>query len=262
MVFVPEPEPAAEPQPTPPEEQYVPPAPNPLPAWHAPLTSLMERVAPFCAEAIKRICSRPFETDPILTADQTRLAGIINGATRGHGILIEKAILESLQDRADRLAWCEPAFRLSHGDTNYHKAATAEGMAFAALPYGDGDAKHRTVQVDLITFEAATGTVRAYEIKRNHEDAGSAANLAIVRSLLISYARTVKQLPAVSAEMWTISYYGVPHKHATFRLTRADLDEHFGCPVVANVDRATAAYREALQSALTTAHDERETAAA
>jgi hypothetical protein len=44
--------------------------------------------------------------------------------------------------------------------------------------------------------------------------------------------------------------YGAPHKHATFRLTRADLDEHFGCPVVANVDRATAAYREVLQSAL------------
>jgi len=196
------------------------------------------------------ICLKTFEADPILTAEQTRLAGIINGATRGHGILIEKTLLESLQDREDRPAWCEPAFRLSHGDTNYHKAATVEGMAFAALPYGDGDAKHRTVQVDLITFDKATGIVRAYEIKRNHEDSGSAANLQIVRSLLISYARTVKQLEATAAEMWTISYYGLPHKHSTFRLTRSDLDEHFGCPVVANVERATATYREALQAKL------------
>jgi hypothetical protein len=98
------------------------------------------------------------------------------------------------------------------------------------------------------------------EIKRNHEDSGSTANLQIVRSLLISYARTAKQLEATAAEMWTISYYGLPHKHTTFRLTRSDLDEHFGCPVVSNVETATAAYRDALQSAL--GLHEREQAAA
>jgi hypothetical protein len=121
-------------------------------------------------------------------------------------------------------------------------------MGLASLPYGDGDAKHRTVQVDLITFEKATGVVRGYEIKRNHLDTGSAVNLAIVRSLLMSYARTVKGFDATRAEMWEISYYGAPRKGV---LTRSDLDAHFGVPVLVNVERATATYRTALQTVLT-----------
>jgi hypothetical protein len=47
----------------------------------------------------------------------------------------------------------------------------------------------------------------------------------------------VKQLEATSAEMFTICYYSAPHKGV---LTRADLDQHFDCPVVANVEKATA----------------------
>jgi hypothetical protein len=246
----PGPEPLPPLPPLPDDERYIPPAAVPLPVWHAPLQSIMQRLAPWCADAIAKIGLKTFDADPILTPEQTRLAGIINSATRAHGLMIEKAILECLQDREDRPAWCEPAFRLSHGDTNYHKAATAEGIAFASLPYGDGDASHRAVQVDLITFDKASGIVRGYEIKRNHLDTGSAANLQIVRSLLCSYAQTVKQLPATSAEMFTIAYYSAPHKGV---LTRADLDQHFGCPVVANVEKATAEYRADLQAVLGTA---------
>ena len=59
----------------------------------------------------------------------------------------------------------------------------------------------------------------------------------------------MKQLDATSAEMFTISYYGAARKGI---LPRADLDAHFGCPVVDNVERATAEYRAALQGVLTT----------
>lgn len=244
----PEPEPIAE---IAPDDRYIPPAPAPLPAWRAPLQALAARLAPFCSEAIKRIGLKTFELNPLLTAEQTRVAGIINSATLQHGILIEKAILECLQDRADLAVWCEPSFRLSHGDTNYHKAVTVEGAAFASLPYGDGDAKHRTVQVDLIVYDKTSGVIRAYEIKRRNEDAISAQNLQIVRSLLMSYAETVKQLKPTRAEAWTISYYGEPsHKGGDWRITRADLDAHFGCPIVAEVESATKIYRGDLQAIL------------
>jgi hypothetical protein len=247
----PGPEPEAVADETAPDDRYIPPAAVPLPAWHAPLHSFVERIAPFCSEAISRIALKHFECDPLLTADQTRLAGIINSATRQHGILIEKAILECLRDRPDLAVWCEPHFRLSHGDTNYHKAATVEGAAFASLPYGDGDAQHRTVQVDLIVFDRTSGVIRAYEIKRKNEDAISAQNLQIVRSLLMSYAENVKQLKPSKAEAWTISYYGEPSHHGgSWRLTRADLNQHFGCPIVEEVENATATYRADLQTAL------------
>jgi hypothetical protein len=233
-------------------DRYVPPEPKPLPAWHAPLQSLLERIAPYCSEAIKIICQKTFDPNPLLTAEQTRLAGLINSATLRHGILIEKTILECLKDREDLIVWCEPHFRLSHGDTNYHKAATIEGAALASLPYGDGDAQHRTVQVDLIVFDRSSGVIRAYEIKRKNEDNISAQNLQIVRSLLMSYAETVRQLKPTRAEAWTISYYGEPsHKGGTWRLTRADLNEHFGCPIRESVDSATATYRADLQAILT-----------
>jgi hypothetical protein len=248
-------EPAPELEPVPaeiaPNDTYTPPSPVPLPAWHAPLTSLLERIAPFCSEAIKRIGLKTFDPDPLLTAEQTRFAGIIGSAVRAHGILIEKTILECLQDREDLAVWCEPHFRLSHGDTNYHKAVTVQGAAFASLPYGDGDAQHRTVQVDLIAFDKTSGVIRAYEIKRKNEDNISAQNLQIVRSLLMSYAETVKGLKPKRAEAWTISYYGSPsHKGGTWRLTSADLDQHFGSPIFAEVERATAIYRADLQTVL------------
>lgn len=234
-----------------PDDRYIPPAPSPLPAWHAPLQSIMVRLAPFCGDAINAIGLKTFEADPILTPEQTRVSGIIRDAISRHGTLIERTILECLQDREDLAVWCEPSFRLSHGDTNYHKAVTVEGSALATLPYGDGDAEHRTVQVDLIVFDKKSGLIRAYEIKRKNLDGMSAHNLQCVRSLLISYAETVKQLRPTRAEAWTISYYGTPHKSAPCLLTRGELDKHFGCPVVANVERATKTYRDDLQAILT-----------
>jgi hypothetical protein len=75
---------------------------------------------------------------------------------------------------------------------------------------------------------------------------------------LISYARTVKQLEATAAEMWTISYYGAARKGV---LTRSDLDAYFGCPVVANVETATTTYRAALQTILTGAAPAQQAAA-
>lgn len=245
----PEPEPVAAELPA--DERYTPPDPKPLPAWAAPIGAFIDRIAPFCSEAMKRIGQKNYGLDPLLTPEQSQFAGVINSAMRHHGILIEKAILECLLVRPDLAVWSEPVFRLSHGDTNYHKAATIEGSAFAALPYGDGDAKHRAVQVDLIVFDRTSGVIRAYSIKRNHEDTISAQNLQIVRSLLISYAEVVKELKPTSAEAWTISYYGAPStKGGTWRITRGELDQHFGCPIAEEVDRATATYRADLQTIL------------
>jgi hypothetical protein len=247
----PAPEPEHMPADLPDDERYTPAPANHLPAWQRPAQALAVRLASLWQAAILNIADRRFEPDWLLTSEQTRQTGIINAALRKHGELIEHAIREALQDRPDLAAWEEKHFRLSHGDTNYHKAVTVEGASLASLPYNDGDASHRSTQVDLIVFNRTTGVIRAYEIKRHHEDPASAHNLQIVGSLLKSYAETVKGVTVSAVEAWTISYYGEPSKSARRRITRDELDDHFGSPIRANVERMTADYRAALQSLLT-----------
>lgn len=241
------------PKPSDVNDPYVAPTPKPVPPWHRPLASFMQRIAPYCGDVLAKIAARDFGADPILTREQARLAGVINSAIGQHGKLIEKAILEALQDSEQLDAVCEPEFKFSHGDTNYHKAATVEGASLASLPYGDGHQPHDTFAVDLIVFDKVSKIVRAYEIKRNRLDVISADKLRMVRSLLLSYAQTVRQWDAVSAEAWSINYYSAPaHKGGTWRLTSADLDQHFGCKIFDEVERATASYRAELQTILST----------
>jgi hypothetical protein len=249
----PGPEHYEEPATLPANERYTAPKAKPLPVWQKPLTSVIERCRPYCGDAIMKIFRRACDVEPdiLLTPEQARMAALINGAVRDHGHLIEAAIRESLKQHPGFLVWDEPHYALSHADTSYHKAATQEGVALANLPYGDGDERHREVQVDLITFERRTGIARCYEIKRNHLDPGSAVNLQIVRATLVSYCRSVKQLPATSAEAYTITYYANPSR-SQYRLTCHELEEHFGFDVCADVDKATGDYRAALQEALST----------
>ena len=231
-------------------ERYTPPPVAPLHVAR-PTTSVLTRVWFDVAQWLVSARAMHPQADPLLTAEQTRELRVMQQALVEHGQLIEAAIREATKQSPDLTAWAEPQFAVSYMATHAQKAGTAEGCERASLPYGDGTENHRSIQVDLITFDHRSNVIRAYEIKRKSSPAQwSDANLKIVQMLLLDYARSKTingvRLDPVKAETFLICYYGEPN--GGNKITRGELDRHFGAPVVEHVEAATAKFRGELQA--------------
>ena len=107
------------------------------------------------------------------------------------------------------------------------------------LPYGNFV---RTLQVDMVAFDNADSSIRAYEIKRGNGQFDAGKIRSITRDLkciqlLKSYGEICKYKPA-AAELKIIFYYGVRSIPRPWSLVKNELDEHFGFPVVKKIEQA------------------------
>ena len=120
------------------------------------------------------------------------------------------------------------------------------------LPYGNSV---RTLQVDMIAFDSADESIRAYEIKRGNGqfDAGKirsiTRDLKCIQVLLKSYGEFSK-LKSIAAESKIIFYYGVRSIPRPWSLVKGELDEHFGFPVVEKIEQADDYFRTQLHHLL------------
>lgn len=230
---------------------------NPVPVADLPPKTTLSRILPAIMEWLKGARAAHPAADPLLTAEQTRIVRVIQSAIVEHGTLIETAIREAVNASANFTAWCEPNFRLSYGVGGLQRAASTSAVMQTEFPYGDGEKDKdgkvkdwRSIQVDMIAFDHATNTIRAYEIKRHSDPSQtSATNLHMVQALLRSYARS-KSINGVAlnparAETYLICYYS--QNSGPNRLTRDTLDRHFGMPVVDSVEKVTTKFRDELQ---------------
>jgi hypothetical protein len=122
----------------------------------------------------------------------------------------------------------------------------------SSLPYGE---RARPLQIDMMAFDEADQTMRAYEVKRGNGqfDAGKIRSikrdLMCVQVLLKSYGETANVKP-VAAEAKIIFYYGMRSIPRPWSLIRGEMDEHFGFPIVEKVEQANAYFQERLHSLL------------
>lgn len=123
------------------------------------------------------------------------------------------------------------------------------------LTYGNSV---RTLQVDMIAFDNADQSIRAYEIKRGNGqfDAGNirsiTRDLKCVQVLLKGYGE-INKLNASAAESKIIFYYGVRSIPRPWSLVKTELDEHFGFPVVERIEQANDYFRTKLHALLNAA---------
>ena len=104
----------------------------------------------------------------------------------------------------------------------------------SSLPYGEST---RTIQIDMIAFDQADRTIRAYEVKRGNGqfDAGKVArsirrDLLCTQVLLKSYGDVSKVAP-IAAESKIIFYYGMRSIPRPWSLTREEFrTPHFWLP--------------------------------
>src|SRR5262249_38826253 len=152
-----------------------------------------------------------------------------SSAYKRHGTILERAMLESLRESNRHKVWREDKFRVSRAaDQIIGQAADA-----AMLPYGESV---RTLQIDMMVFDSADQTLRAYEVKRGFGkfDAGKIRSirrdLIVTQMLLKSYGETFGYKPE-KAEARIIFYYGRRSIPRPYSLIGSDLNDHFGFPV-------------------------------
>ena len=155
--------------------------------------SFMDRVAPVIDSTIEALSKKPFIEDPIAGSRYSRQTSIISSAYKRHGRILETALREGLRDSNRHRVWKEDAFRVSRAADQIVGVQKDEAYDNTLLPYGD---RIRTLQVDMIVFDEAEETLRAYEIKRGNGkfDAGKVRSikrdLICVQILLKSYGET------------------------------------------------------------------------
>jgi hypothetical protein len=215
----------------------------------------MERVAPVVDETIRTLAKTKFFQDPVAGIKYSRATSIISSAYKRHGRILETALRESLRESNRHKVWQQDAFRVSRAADALVGSQSEEACRQSALPYGDSV---RTIQVDMVAFDSADQTIRAYEVKRGHGqfDAGKIRSikrdLMCIQVLLKSYGEELAKLNPVAAEARIIFYYGRRSIPRPWSLVREELDEHFGFPVVARIEEANAYFQAKLYALLET----------
>ncbi len=216
------------------------------------LGTFMDRVTPVVDETIGALASTKFVIDPIAGVKYSRMTSIISSAYKRHGRILETALRESLKDSNRHRVWQENLFRVSRAADSLVGSQSEDACRQSALPYGEG---LRTLQVDMIAFDQADQTIRAYEVKRGNGqfDAGKIRSirrdLACVQVLLKSYGDVANLTPS-AAEARIIFYYGMRSIPKPWSLIRDELDEHFGYPIMEKVEQANEYFRTKLYELL------------
>jgi hypothetical protein len=214
--------------------------------------SFIERVAPVVDETIRALAHVPFEEDPIAGVRYSRQTSIISSAYKRHGGILEIALREGLRESNRHRIWKDDVFKVSGEADALANTQDFEACRQTTLPYGSSV---RTLQIDMIAFDNADDSIRAYEIKRGHgrHDAGKIRSmmrdLKCIQVLLKSYAEVAKLKPA-SAESKIIFYYGFRSIPRPWSLVKEELDEHFGFPIVEKMEQANDYFRTRLYALL------------
>ena len=208
----------------------------------------LDRVKPIVDQTISTLASARFVVDPIAGEKYSRLTSIISSAYKRHGTILEFALRESLRESNRHRVWREDSFRVSRAADQI----VGQQADDALLPYGESI---RTLQIDMMVFDNADQTLRAYEIKRGNGqfDAGKIRSikrdLMVTQMLLKSYGETFNLVPQ-KAEARIIFYYGRRSIPRPYSLIGTELNEHFGFPVYDLVEDANRYFKERLYGLL------------
>ena len=214
--------------------------------------SYIERVKPVVDQTIVALASAKFVVDPIAGEKYSRLTSVISSAYKRHGAILEFSLRESLRESNRHKVWREDAFRVSRAADQIVGQQSDEAYSSTLLPYGESI---RTLQIDMMVFDNADQTLRAYEIKRGNGqfDAGKIRSikrdLIVTQMLLKSYGETFS-LKSEKAEARIIFYYGRRSIPRPFSLIGIELNEHFGFPVYDLVEQANDYFKRQLYSLL------------
>lgn len=190
--------------------------------------------------------------DPLLPREISKLISFCTSVAIRHGPLIERAIAEALQ---------------THGMTvlhTIHVPVTQGALAIVGsdkysqlaadqLPF-DEKTIAGYVDADIIVVDEKNRCAGAFSVKRGGGAAGTKKRTSDDRELralgftLASWLRQQGYRRVDAALAMVIDFYGQAGFPKDLAIDRSELDDFFGLPIVAEVERMTEAMREAIDA--------------
>lgn len=217
--------------------------------------ALLDTMRPIVDATIDRLANVNFCCDPLMGEEYSRITSVVSSAYKRHGQIVETAILECLRSYDRFEVWNDPALPISRAAEALGATYVANPPAALAANIAHGGDVERTLQIDLLVHDRERNTVGAYEVKRGAgtHDAGKRRSmlrdLVCTQVILKSYCEERLQRQCESAASHIIVYYGA-ESFGPFTVTRDDLDEHFGVPIVEQVEEVNAYYRARIEQLL------------
>jgi hypothetical protein len=196
-----------------------------------------------------------FPEDPVIGPDLSRALSVLGSTVKRHGGLIELGIAGALIASDRYVVLTNVTLPVTKAAAQLLDAKNSE-QALAKIKLSADSEAEGIVNVDLVVVDPDAKCAGAYEIKRGNGATEHGKRRPIMRKLaaaqlvLASYVRQAGYGTMETVTSGVIDYYGASGFNPDLTLSRDQLDEHFGVPVVATVEAMTSALQKELQAAL------------
>jgi hypothetical protein len=194
-----------------------------------------------------------FPIDPVIGEDLSKSFSIINSVVKRHGLLIQRTLGDALAASGRfeimtevRVPITEAAQDLLTSKNSHRDLAKIQLKA---------DSKTiRMVPLDLIVVDTESGWAGVYDVKRGNGMTESRKrgpielDLRAARLVLSSFLAKCGYDGIGAVTSAVIDFYGASGFSKEMKLTRDELDEHFGVPVVDTINTMTAELQRALHA--------------
>ncbi|WP_296738987.1 hypothetical protein [Mesorhizobium sp.] len=216
----------------------------------APLVS-PAAIARAARTVISNAMAGDFPIDPVIGPELSKSFSIINSVVKRHGLLLQKSLADALAASGRFEVMTEVALPITEAANDLLTSQNSD-RDLAKIKLKADSNTVRMVTVDLIVVDTESGRAGVYDVKRGNGatesgrrrpiELGLRASRLVLASFLSKHG--MEGINSVTSAI--IDYYGGSGFSKELKLTRDELDEHFGVPVVETIDAMTAELNRAL----------------
>jgi hypothetical protein len=198
-----------------------------------------------------------FPIDPVIGPNLSKTFSIINSVVKRHGLLIQRTLGDALAASGRFEVLTEVPLPITEAA---HDLLTSQNSDrdLAKIQLKADSKIIRMVTIDLIVVDTESGWAGAYDVKRGNGATETRKrrpiehDLRASRLVLASFLAKYGYDDIRSVTTAVIDYYGASGFSKELKLTREQLDEHFGVPVLDTIDAMTAELQRALHAEMRT----------
>jgi hypothetical protein len=194
-----------------------------------------------------------FPIDPVIGPDLSKSFSIINSVVKRHGLLIQRTLGDALAASGRFEILTEVPLPITEAAHDLLTSQNSDRDLVKIQLKADSKTL-RMVTIDLVVVDTESGWAGAYDVKRGNGTTESRKrrpielDLRAARLILASFLAKYGYDGVRSVTSAVIDYYGASGFSKEMKLTREELDGHFGVPVLDTIDAMTAELQRALHA--------------